>query len=423
MKPAGDLLKGGRRGARRTALDVERVRRDFPILHQKVHGKPLVYLDNAASTQKPSQVIDAISRFYSNDYANVHRGVHELGERATARYEAGRERTCRFLNAADSREIIFVRGATEGINLVARSFAEPRLEAGDEILITEMEHHSNIVPWQILCGEKGAALRVIPIDDSGELILDELDRLLTRRTRLVAVTQASNALGTINDVARIIRSAHRIGVPVLIDGAQGAPHLAIDVQALDCDFLVFSGHKAYGPSGVGVVYGRRELLEEMRPYQVGGEMIRRVTFEGTEYNDLPWRFEAGTPNVAGVVGLGAAIDYLESVGADAVAAHEAELLARATEAVLSVPGARLIGKARERTPVLSFILEGIHPHDIGTILDREGIAIRAGHHCAQPVMERFGVPATVRASFGLYNKLEEIDMLVRGLRRVKEFFH
>lgn len=402
--------------------DVQRIRADFPILQRTVYGKPLVYLDNAASAQKPRSVIDATLRAYAEDYANVHRGIHYLSERATAAYEDVRVKVQRFVNARDRKEIIFVRGTTEAINLVAHSYGRKYIHRGDQILISEMEHHSNIVPWQMLCEERKAALRVVPINDAGELILEEYARLLGSRTKLVAVTHVSNALGTINPVHRIVELAHARGIPVLIDGAQAAPHLAVDVQALDCDFYAFSAHKMYGPSGVGVLYGKARLLDAMPPYQGGGDMISAVTFEKTLYNTLPYKFEAGTPNIAGVVGFGAAVDYVQSIGLDAIAAHEHELLVYATERLAAVPQLRLIGTAREKAAVISFTVDGIHPHDLGTILDREGVAIRAGHHCAQPVMQHFRVPATVRASFGLYNTKEEVDVLVGALCRAIEVF-
>jgi len=404
------------------ALDVERVREDFPALRQQVNGKPLVYLDNAATTQKPRPVLEALRRFYEEDCSNVHRGVHTLSQRATEAYERARELVRRFLNARSEEEIIFVRGTTEAINLVAHSFGRHRVRAGDEILISAMEHHSNIVPWQILCEETGARLRVAPINDEGELLLEEFERLLTARTRLVAITHLSNALGTIVPVREVIRLAHERGIPVLLDGAQAVAHLRVDVQELDCDFYAFSGHKLYGPTGIGVLYGKAEWLETMPPYQGGGDMISSVTFEKTTYNRLPYKFEAGTPHIAGAIGLGAAIEYVTAIGLEAIAAHERDLLAYATEAVSGIPGLRLIGTAREKASILSFTLEGVHPHDIGTILDHEGIAIRAGHHCAQPVMERFGVPATARASFALYNTREEVDALVRALEKVREVF-
>jgi cysteine desulfurase/selenocysteine lyase len=404
------------------AYDVTRIRRDFPILQQKIHGKPLVYLDNAATTQKPQAVIDALAHYYSFDNSNVHRGVHTLSMRATQAYEAARAKVASFVNAADPAEIIFVRGTTEGINLVACSFTRCCIREGDEVLISAMEHHSNIVPWQILCEERGARLRVAPMNENGELLLDEFEKLLTPKTRLVAVVYVSNSLGTVNPVREIVDLAHAREIPVLIDGAQATPHLAVDVRALDCDFFVFSGHKMYGPTGIGVVYGKRGLLEKMPPYQGGGDMIASVTFEKTTYNTLPYKFEAGTPHVAGVVGLGAAIDYLENMGLPAIEAHERDLVAYATERLSSISGIRLIGTAKKKASVVSFVLDGVHPHDVGTILDREGIAVRTGHHCTQPVMDFFGVPATSRASFGLYNTRAEIDALVSAIDRVKEVF-
>jgi cysteine desulfurase/selenocysteine lyase len=403
-------------------FDVSKARKDFPILRQKIHGKPLVYLDNAASAQKPQAVIDAISRFYSEDYSNIHRAVHQLSERSTRAYEEGRVKVQRFIHAAAAREIIFVRGTTEGINLVAQSYGRTHIGSGDEIIISALEHHSNIVPWQILCEQTGAVLRVIPINDSGEVQLDEFERLLNSRTRLVAIAHISNALGTIVPVRKIIALAHRRDVPVLVDGAQAAPHMKIDVQELDCDFYLFSGHKLYGPTGIGVLYGKANLLEEMPPYQGGGDMISSVTFEKTTYNSLPYKFEAGTPNIEGVVGLAAAIDYLNDLGLDSIGAYEGELLAYGTKRLAQVEGLRIIGTAREKAAVLSFVLEGVHPHDVGTVLDAEGIAVRTGHHCAQPVMERFGIPATTRASLAFYNKREEIDALVEGIEKVKEMF-
>ncbi|HXE56543.1 MAG TPA: cysteine desulfurase [Gemmatimonadales bacterium] len=400
--------------------DVARIRRDFPVLARTVHGRPLVYLDNAATSQKPRRVIDAVSRFYAEENANIHRGVHALSERATAAYDAVRARVRAFFNAASEREIVFTGGTTDGINLVARSYARSLLRPGDEVLVTEMEHHSNIVPWQMVCEETGATLRAVPVDDRGDLLLEELERLLGPRTRVVAVTHLSNALGTVNPVRRIVEAAHAVGAAVLVDGAQSAAHLRVDVRALGCDFFVCSGHKLFGPTGVGVLYGREELLERMPPWRGGGGMIASVSLERTTYAPIPMRFEAGTPPIAPVIGLGAALEYLETVGLEAVAAHEQALLAYATERVRAIPGLRLIGTARERASVLSFVMEQAHPHDIGTILDREGIAIRAGHHCAQPIMRRFGVPATARASFALYNTREEVDALVRGLERVVE---
>ena len=403
-------------------FDVERVREDFPVLKQKVHGKPLVYLDNAATSQKPLAVIEAIRRFYEVDCANIHRGVHELSQRSTAAYEQTRAKVKQFLNPRTKNELIFVRGATEGINLVAQSWGRKCVKTGDEIVISAMEHHSNIVPWQMLCEEKGAKLRVIPINDRGELLMEEYEKLLGPRTRMVAVTHVSNALGTINPVREIVELAHKAGAVALIDGAQAVPHMKVDVQALDADFYAFSGHKLFGPTGTGVLYGKTKLLNAMPPYQGGGDMIRTVTFEKTTYNDLPYKFEAGTPNIAGGIGLGAAIDYVNGIGLDKIAAYEHELLVYGTEALSDIPGLRLIVTAREKAAVLSFVMEGIHPHDIGTVLDRMGIAVRTGHHCAQPVMDRFGVPATTRASLAFYNTTAEIDALAAGLRKVKEMF-
>jgi cysteine desulfurase / selenocysteine lyase len=403
-------------------FDVAAIREDFPILSQLVHGKPLVYLDNAATSQKPAAVIEAMTRYYSEDNSNIHRGVHLLSERATTQYEAARVKVQGFINAAQAKEIIFVRGTTEAINLVANTYGRANLEAGDEVLITAMEHHSNIVPWQMLCAEKGARLRVIPINDEGELRLEELEELLNERTRFLSIAHISNALGTINPVQGIIEIAHRHNVPVMIDGAQAAPHMKIDVQKLDCDFYAFSGHKVYGPTGIGVLYGKAGLLDAMPPYQGGGDMIASVTFEKTTYNTLPYKFEAGTPNIAATIGLGAAIDYTNQIGVERIARYEQELLDYGTEALSQVPGLRLIGTAKEKAGVLSFVLESIHAHDVGTILDREGIAIRTGHHCAMPVMDRFGIPATARASLSFYNTKREIDALVAGLHKVKEVF-
>jgi len=405
-----------------TGFDVGRVREEFPALKQLVHGKPLVYLDNAATTQKPQLVIDAITHFYQEDCSNIHRGVHLLSERATKAYEDARLAVQQFINAADPAEVIFVRGTTEAINLVAHSYGRTHVQAGDAVLISAMEHHSNIVPWQILCEERGARLRVVPMNGRGELLLDEYEKLLTPRTKLVAVSHVSNALGTVNPVRQIIAMAHEHGTPVVVDGAQAVPHLQVDVQDLDCDFYAFSGHKMYGPTGVGVLYGKKRLLEAMPPYQGGGDMISSVTFEKTTYNRLPFKFEAGTPNIAGVIGLGAAVEYIRHIAVERVAAHENHLLAYATERISSLPGVRLIGAAQEKAAVLSFVLEGVHPHDIGTVLDQEGIAVRTGHHCAQPVMQFFGVPATARASFALYNTEEEVDALMRGLCKVQEIF-
>jgi len=408
--------------AQRTSLDVNAIRADFPILQRRVHGRPLVYLDNAATTQKPRAVIDRLVRYYEEENANIHRGVHTLSVEATDAYDAARDRVRQFLNAADAREIVFVRGATEAINLVARSFGGTQIRQGDEIVVSEMEHHSNIVPWQMICAERGAALRVVPITDSGEFRLTAYEQLLNARTRIVAVTHVSNALGTVTPVAEIVRLAHDRGIPVLIDGAQAVAHMPVDVQGLGCDFYVFSGHKVFGPTGIGVLYGRLPLLEAMPPYQGGGDMIRSVTFDQTLYNDVPYRFEAGTQHIAGVVGLATAIDYLADLGLDRVAAHEHELLAYGTEALTTIPGLRLTGTATQKAGILSFVMDDVHPHDIGTILDREGVAIRAGHHCCQPLMARLGVPATARASLALYNTRAEIDALVSALRKVREVF-
>jgi cysteine desulfurase / selenocysteine lyase len=403
-------------------LDVEKLREDFPVLKQKVHGKPLIYMDSAATAQKPNVVIEAIRKFHEVDCANIHRGVHELSQRSTASYEQARGRCKPFLNSKSKNELIFVRGTTEGINLVASSWGRKNVKAGDEIIIGASEHHSNIVPWQMLCEEKEARLRVIPLNDRGELILEEYEKLLSPRTRMVAVGHVSNALGTINPVKQIIEMAHRAGALALVDGAQAAPHMKVDVQALDADFYAFSGHKVFGPTGIGILYGKSKLLNAMPPYQGGGDMIRSVTFEKTTYNDLPYKFEAGTPNIAGGIGLGAALEYMARVGIDKIAAYEHELLLYGTEALSQIPGLRMIGTAREKAAVLSFVIEGIHPHDIGTVLDRMGIAVRTGHHCAQPVMERFQVPATTRASLAFYNTKTEIDALAAGLLKVKEFF-
>jgi cysteine desulfurase / selenocysteine lyase len=402
--------------------DVERIREDFPILRQKVHGRPLVYLDNAATTQKPREVIDALRAYYETDNANVHRGVHRLSERATEAYEGARRRIQRFLNAADEREIVFVRGTTEAINLVAHSYGGRAVARGDEVVITALEHHSNIVPWQMLCEAQGAALRVVPIDDTGAVDLDAYGRLLGARTRLVAVAHVSNALGTVVPIRAMIEAAHERGIPVLVDGAQAAPHMPVDVRALDCDFYAFSGHKTYGPTGIGALYGKADLLERMPPFQGGGDMIKTVSFERTTYNDLPYKFEAGTPNIAGAIGLGVALEYLMRLGLERVAAHERALLDYATRALATLPEVRLIGTAREKAAVLSFVVDGVHAHDVGTILDQEGVAVRTGHHCAMPVMTRFGLAATARASLGLYNTAEEIDALVAALARVREIF-
>lgn len=404
------------------SLDISRIRADFPILSREVHHRPLVYLDNAATTQKPQAVIDAIAHYYAFENANIHRGVHLLSETATDAYETARQTAQHFLRAEDRSEIVFVRGATEAINLVAQTYGRTHVEAGDEIVVSAMEHHSNIVPWQILCEQRGARLRVAPINNDGELLLDEFESLLNARTRLVAVAHVSNALGTVNPISHIVQMAHLRNIPVLVDGAQAVPHLPVDVRTLGCDFYVFSGHKIYGPTGIGVLYGKRQLLDTMPPYQGGGDMIRSVTFEKTLYNQIPYKFEAGTPHIAGAIGLGAALEYVTEVGRDNILAYEQKLLAYATEALKSVPGLRLIGTAREKASVLSFVIEGIHPHDIGTILDRYGIAIRTGHHCAQPVMQRFGIPATARASFAMYNTVSEIDALVDGIHKLKEVF-
>jgi cysteine desulfurase / selenocysteine lyase len=403
-------------------FDVTTVRGDFPLLRQRVHGKPLVYLDNAATTQKPQAVLDTLQRYYAADNSNVHRGVHVLSERATNAYEAARDTARRFLNASDPSEIVFVRGTTEGINLVAQTYGRARVSSGDEIVLSDMEHHSNIVPWQILAEEKGARVRAIPMSDTGELRLDEYERLLSIRTRIVAVTHVSNVLGTVNPVAEIARIAKARGIPVLIDGAQAVAHMPVDVRALGCDFYAFSGHKIFGPTGAGVLYGRRALLESMPAYQGGGGMIDQVTFERTTYAHPPNRFEAGTPNIAGAIGLAAALDYVTTIGLDCIASYERELLAHGTEALSQVPGLRLIGTARAKTAVLSFVLGGVHPHDIATILDRGGVAIRSGHHCCQPLMARLGIPATARASLAFYNTRDEIDALVGALRDVRKVF-
>ncbi len=405
-----------------TAFDVERIRADFPILSESVYGKPLVYFDSAASAQKPRQVIDAISRVYETEYANVHRGVHYMSQKATDAMEAAREKVRAFINAKDIREIIFVRGATEGINLVASSWGRKNLRDGDEIIVSEIEHHSNIVPWQIVGEQTGATLKVVPVDDSGALIIEDYEKLFSDRTKIVAITHVSNALGTVTPIRKIIDFAHSKGVPVLVDGCQAAPHMALDMRALDADFYVFSGHKIYGPSGIGVLYGKAELLEAMPPYQGGGEMIDTVTFEKSTWADLPFKFEAGTPHISGAIGLGAAIDYLNGIGFEAIGAHEHDLLAYATERLSGINSIRLIGTAPGKAGILSFLLGDVHPHDVGTILDREGIAVRTGHHCAQPVMERYDVAATVRASIGLYNTRGDVDALVASLGRVQEIF-
>jgi cysteine desulfurase/selenocysteine lyase len=403
-------------------FDVERIRADFPILQSRVHGHELVYLDNAATSQKPQAVIDAIVRYYTSANANIHRGVHYLSQIATEEFEAGRLAVQKFVNAADASEIVFTRGTTEAINLVAQAWGRVHVGAGDEVLITAMEHHSDIVPWQMLCDEKGAKLRVVPINDAGELILEEYAKLLSPRTKIVALAHVSNALGTINPVKKVVAMAHAQGIPVLVDGAQAVPHVAVDVQDLDCDFYAFSAHKMYGPTGIGALYAKAALLGAMPPYQGGGDMISSVTFEKTTYNRVPHKFEAGTPDMAGVAGLKAAIEYMNGIGVDRIAAHEHELLEYATKTVLALKGVRLIGTAAEKASVLSFVVEDVHPHDIGTILDQEGIAVRTGHHCAQPVMDRYKIPATVRASFAVYNTRAEVDALARGIRKVQEVF-
>jgi len=404
------------------ALDVDRIRADFPILQVKINGKPLAYLDNAASSQMPKQVIDRLVRYQTSEHANIHRAVHTLSERATAEYEGARRKIQRFINAKEEREVIFTRGTTDSVNLVMHGYGRAFLGDGDEIIVSQLEHHSNIVPWQMLCEEKGARLRVIPCNDAGELLLDDYAKLFNASTRFVAITHVSNALGTINPVKDMIATAHRHGVPVLVDGAQAVPHMKVDVQDLDCDFYAFSGHKMCGPTGIGVLYGKAPLLEKMKPFEGGGDMILSVTFEKTTYNAIPYKFEAGTPPIAAAVGLGATVDYLESVGLDRIAAHEHELLTYATEAFAQLKGVRIVGTARNKAGVLSFTLQGVHPHDVGTILNEDGVAVRTGHHCAQPVMQRFGVPATVRASFYLYNTFAEVDALVAGIRRVQKIF-
>src|SRR6266496_3478200 len=421
MKATGGIL-ASEEPTKMLSFDTDSIREDFPILKQLVYGKPLVYLDNAATSQKPTVVIDAMTRYYSTDNSNIHRGVHLLSERATQQYEDARVKVQQFINAAAPKEIIFTRGTTEAINLVAGSYGRANVKSGDEVLITAMEHHSNIVPWQILCEQQGARLRVAPINDDGELLLDEFENLLGPKTKLVAMVHVSNALGTVNPARRVVEMARRWNARVLLDGAQAVPHTPVDVHRLDCDFYVFSGHKVYGPTGIGVLYGKSALLDAMPPYQGGGDMISSVTFEKTIYNKLPYKFEAGTPHVAGAIGLGAAIEYVNGFGIDNIAPYEHELLAYATEAVSAVSDVRLIGTAREKAGVLSFLLDSIHPHDIGTILDQDGIAIRTGHHCAQPVMQRFGIAATARASFALYNTREEVDALVEGIQKVREVF-
>jgi cysteine desulfurase / selenocysteine lyase len=403
-------------------LDIDRIREDFPILQEKIHGKPLVYLDNAATTQKPKAVIDALVDYYSHYNSNVHRAVHLLSTRATEACDRSREKIRRFINARSTDEIIFVRGTTEGLNLVAQSYGRPNIKAGDEVLISGLEHHSNIVPWQMLCDEKQARLRVVHIDDRGLIPLDQFEKALNARTRLVALAHVSNALGTVNPLAVMIEMAHRWNVPVIVDGAQAVPHMPVDVRALNADFYAFSGHKLFGPTGIGVLYGKQALLEAMPPFEGGGDMIRSVTFEKTEYNVLPYKFEAGTPDIAGIVGLGAAIDYLNTIGIDRIAAYESDLLEYGTAAFSELRGVRIVGTAPNKASVISFIIEGVHPHDVGTILDREGIAVRTGHHCAQPVMDRFHIAATTRASLAFYNTRAEVDALIAGVRKVQEFF-
>ncbi|MEM7249825.1 MAG: cysteine desulfurase [Pseudomonadota bacterium] len=403
-------------------FDVEAVRNDFPALHQEVNGKPLAYLDNGATSQKPNCVIDALVHYYRHDNSNVHRGVHTLSQRATTDYEGTRNKVQRFLNTRSTKEVVFVRGTTEGINLVAHSHVRPRLNPGDEIIITEMEHHSNIVPWQLLAKEKGAVVKVVPFNDAGELDMAEFHRLLGPKTRIVSVVWVANALGTVNPVKEIVDAAHATDVPVLIDAAQAVPHMPVDVQALDCDFLTFSSHKVFGPTGIGVLYGKFERLEEMEPYQSGGDMIKAVTFEQTEYNDLPYKLEAGTPNIADTIAMGVGLDYIRDIGLDAISAYEHELLAYATDALSSIPEVRIIGTAENKASVLSFLIDKVHAHDVGTILDGNGVAVRAGHHCSMPVMTHFGVPATSRATLALYNNRADIDALVEGIERVKEVF-
>ena len=403
-------------------FDVESIRRDFPILSTKVRGKPLVYLDNAATTQKPRQVIERLDRYYSEENSNIHRGVHYLSELATDEYEKARRTIRDFLGASSEKEIVFVRGTTEAINLVARTFGRKRVGAGDEVVITAIEHHSNIVPRQMLCEEQNATLRVVPVNDRGEIELEAFEATLSDRTRLASISHISNALGTVNPIKKMIASAHARGIPVMVDGAQGVPHGKVDVRDLDCDFYAFSGHKVYGPTGIGILYGKEKHLETMPPWQGGGDMILSVTFEKTTYNAIPFKFEAGTPNIAGAIGLAAALDYVRSIGADRITAHEGDLLRYATSRLEEIPQLRILGTAREKASVVSFVLEGIHPHDIGTIIDQEGVAIRTGHHCAQPVMTRFKVPATARASLGLYNTREEIDVLAGAIRKVLEVF-
>lgn len=406
----------------KTGYDVNRIREDFPILNQLVHGKPLVYLDNAATTQKPLHVLKALEKYYYTMNANIHRGVHALSQEATEAYESSRIKIKKFINALGKNEIIFTRGTTESINLVAQSYGRKYFNEGDEIIISHMEHHSNIVPWQLICEEKKAKLRVIPIDNNGELVFEEFEKMINEKTKFVSVVYASNSLGTVNPVKQIIELAHSFNVPVLLDAAQAVNHLKIDVRELDCDFLAFSGHKLYGPTGIGILYGKVNHLENMPPYQGGGDMIAKVTFEKTLYNELPYKFEAGTPNIAGTIGLGAAIDYVEKIGLDKIAAYENELLEYATQKISELNGLKIIGTAKNKISVLSFVIENVHPHDVGTFLDFEGVAIRTGHHCTQPIMDRYGIPATSRASFGMYNTFEEVDVLVNGLKKILEVF-
>jgi cysteine desulfurase/selenocysteine lyase len=403
-------------------LDLSAIRKDFPILDQEVNGHPLVYLDNAATSQKPIQVITAIDDYYRQDNANVHRGVHRLSQRATDAYEGARDKVRSFINAQSDKEIVFVRGATEAVNLVAQSFVRPMLSAGDEVLISHLEHHANIVPWQILCEQTGAELKVIPMTDVGELDLSNIDQLLTAKTKILAIGQVSNALGTVNPVKQLIEKAHAKSIPVLIDGAQAVPHMKVDVQELDCDFYVFSGHKMFAPTGIGALYGKQALLENMTPWQAGGDMILSVSFDKTIYNELPYKFEAGTPHISGAIGLGAAIDYMQKIGVANIAKHEHDLLVSATEKVQALDGVRIIGTSQNKASVLSFMIDGVHPHDVGTIFDQEGVAIRTGHHCAQPVMQFYGIPATARASFAFYNTFDEVDALIKGIKKVQELF-
>ncbi|MFQ5589798.1 MAG: SufS family cysteine desulfurase [Phycisphaerae bacterium] len=422
MITASKNQAGMDKNASQDSFDVDRIRRDFPILQQTINGRPLVYLDNAATSQKPSAVIDAMRNYYECDNANIHRGVHTLSVRATAAYELVRTKVRDFIGAEMNEEIIFLRGTTEAINFVAQTYGRSNLARGDEILITWMEHHSNIVPWQLLCEQTGALLRVAPINDDGEVVMDEFHRLLGPRTKIVAVTHVSNALGTINPVSDMIGAAHDRGIPIVLDGAQAVPHVKVNVKQLDCDFYAFSSHKMFGPTGIGALYGKRELLEQLQPYQGGGEMIKSVTFEGTSYNNVPHKFEAGTPNIAGVVGFGAAIDYVCGIGLDRIAAHESVLLAHTTRQLASIPQVRLVGTAGHKAAVVSFVLDGVHAHDVGTVLDQMGIAVRTGHHCCQPVMQRFGVTATTRASMAFYNTLEEVEALADGVREVVKVF-